>query len=284
MNDRTTDANAARSPHQSLVRILAEHFDALAGSGLPKHLRLRAAVLDAIEDGSLRPGDQIPPEQELSAGLAISLGTVQRSLGRLALEGTLLREHGRGTFVARAQRSVDEVWQLRFHAPDGRGPLPVYSDIVDQRVLRRPGPWSTALGPDPKGYLQIARLFSVDGAFPCYSRFIVGMTRFAGLRRARKESRASLNLKRILAEEFNAPTLSVTQQVRAARFSPAVCDYLALEPGTTGLVLEVVGLSYGSEPVSFHVVWVPPTEHRLDMSYESGATPVPVETRRRAVG
>ena len=70
---------------------------------VPKHVRLRNAVLSAIRKGHFRPGDQLPPEQELSRAVGLSLGTVQRALARLAADHALTREHGRGTFIARTE-------------------------------------------------------------------------------------------------------------------------------------------------------------------------------------
>jgi DNA-binding GntR family transcriptional regulator len=72
-------------------RVSAETLSAaLAGAtlrGLPKHLQLSTAIVDLVRSGSLEVGDQIPPEQQLSQYLGMSLGTVQKALNRLAIDG-----------------------------------------------------------------------------------------------------------------------------------------------------------------------------------------------------
>src|SRR3981081_2848773 len=86
---------------------------ALAGAalrGLPKHLQLSTAIVDLVRSGSLEAGDQIPSEQQLTQYLGRSLGTVQKALNRLAIDGWVLREHGRGTFVSYPDRVTEGVW------------------------------------------------------------------------------------------------------------------------------------------------------------------------------
>ena len=257
-----------QSAHQRHIDILVAHYLEQVDNDLPKHVRVRKAVLEAIRDGSLKAGDQIPPEQDLSAAANISLGTVQRALGRLAADGTLVRKQGRGTFVSEPRRPVDELWQLRFIAEDKQSLLPIYSRIVDRRVIETRGPWSEALGPDRKGFLQIARLHNVDDKFLCYSRFIVQMSRFAGLRRSDNDGGESVNLRRILGEELSAPTISVTQHVRIVPFADAICDALCVNSGTNGLMIDATGHGYGGGAISFHCIWVPPVEYALDMTQE----------------
>ncbi len=259
----------SESAHQRHIDFLVEHYLDQVGAGLPKHLCVRNAVLESIRDGSLKAGDQIPPEQGLAAAANISLGTVQRALGDLANDGTLIREQGRGTFVAEPRRPVEELWQVRFIAEDGHNLLPVYSRIVDQRVIKTHGPWSEALGPDKKGYLRIARLFNVGDKFPCYSFFIVQMSRFAGLRRSGDDKGQSINLRSVLGEELGAPTISVTQRVKIVRLPDDICDALSVNHGTDGLNIDAIGHGYGGRAISFHRIWAPPTEYALDMTQDA---------------
>ena len=259
----------SQKAHQPQIDLLARLYVRQAASGLPKYLCIRNAVLEAIHDGILKAGDQVPPEQDLSAAVNISLGTVQKALGRLATDGTLVREHGRGTFVAEPRRPVDELWQIRFVAEDGHSILPVYSNIVDQRVIKGRGPWSESLGPDDKGYLRISRISNVDDRFCCYNRFFVQMSRFSGLRRSREDQHMSVNLRRILGEELGAPTVSVTQRVRIMHLPKDVCEALSLGHGTIGLMVDAIGHGYGGGAISFHRIWVPPTDYALDMTQDA---------------
>ena len=53
-----------------------------------------------IEDGTLVPGDKIPPEREFARMLKISRASLRTGIGYLAAMGVMNVRHGVGTFVA----------------------------------------------------------------------------------------------------------------------------------------------------------------------------------------
>jgi GntR family transcriptional repressor for pyruvate dehydrogenase complex len=53
-----------------------------------------------MEDGSLKPGDRIPPEREFAKELKISRASLRMGIGYLAAMGVMKVRHGVGTFVA----------------------------------------------------------------------------------------------------------------------------------------------------------------------------------------
>ena len=57
-------------------------------------------VREKIEDGTLQPGDKIPPEREFARKLKISRASLRTGIGYLAAMGVMNVRHGVGTFVA----------------------------------------------------------------------------------------------------------------------------------------------------------------------------------------
>ncbi|HEX3893489.1 MAG TPA: FadR/GntR family transcriptional regulator [Terracidiphilus sp.] len=53
-----------------------------------------------IENGTLQPGDKIPPEREFARALKISRASLRTGIGYLAAMGVMKIRHGVGTFVA----------------------------------------------------------------------------------------------------------------------------------------------------------------------------------------
>jgi GntR family transcriptional regulator, transcriptional repressor for pyruvate dehydrogenase complex len=53
-----------------------------------------------IENGTLKPGDKIPPERDLARTLEISRASLRTGIGYLAALGVMKIKHGVGTFVA----------------------------------------------------------------------------------------------------------------------------------------------------------------------------------------
>ena len=63
-----------------------------------KRERVRDFILDLVE--SHHPGDAIPSERALCAQLGVSRPTLRAAVDELVAAGLLVREHGRGMFVA----------------------------------------------------------------------------------------------------------------------------------------------------------------------------------------
>jgi GntR family transcriptional regulator len=112
--------------------------------GVPRYLQLQNAITQLIRSGELRSGAQLPPDQQLTGALDVSLGTVQKAFSGLASDGWISREHGRGTFIAQPRQPVTELWHYRFRDPQNDKMLPVYSNGARSRATRTCAtPWAT---------------------------------------------------------------------------------------------------------------------------------------------
>jgi len=70
----------------------------------PLHIQARQHLLKLIEEGTYKPGEQLPSESSLAAQLGISRPTLREALFNLEQEGVIVRKHGVGTFVAPTYR------------------------------------------------------------------------------------------------------------------------------------------------------------------------------------
>jgi GntR family transcriptional regulator, transcriptional repressor for pyruvate dehydrogenase complex len=57
-------------------------------------------IRSLIQNGTLRPGDRIPPEREFARTLGISRASLRTGIGYMAAMGVIRVQHGVGTFVA----------------------------------------------------------------------------------------------------------------------------------------------------------------------------------------
>jgi DNA-binding transcriptional regulator YhcF (GntR family) len=74
---------------------------------IPIYYQLKQLIKDQVERGVLKPGDQIPSEDELCTRYGISRTPVRQALTELVHEGLLVRIHGRGTFVAEPASALE---------------------------------------------------------------------------------------------------------------------------------------------------------------------------------
>lgn len=65
----------------------------------PRYAQLADGLRRLIREGSLRPGDLVPPERGLAAELAVSRGTVVAAYDQLHADGLIERRQGSGTRV-----------------------------------------------------------------------------------------------------------------------------------------------------------------------------------------
>ena len=77
-----------------MARTKAEAHDTHRTMHVVNHIRT------LIENGSLRPGDKIPPEREFAQLLNVSRASLRTGIGYLAAMGVMKVKHGVGTFVA----------------------------------------------------------------------------------------------------------------------------------------------------------------------------------------
>lgn len=279
-----SSAVKAEEPWAAEVKLIAESFEQVAEAGRPRYVQLQSAITRLVESGQLRAGMQLAPEAHLAAAVGISLGTVQKTLNRLASEGWITREHGRGTFVAEPRRPITELWHYRFIDPESGRLLPVYARLIGRRLLPLDSPLmgrlpqggrriTDAIGRDREGLVQIERLIDIDGRLECFSRMYLGATRFGRLLSLPSSAVEGVNLKQLFAAEFAAPTLGVTQIVRAEGFDEDAAAAMRVPSGTSGLVMEVAAQTHGGAPLSFQTICIPPSPFGLDVSpYLIGST------------
>lgn len=67
----------------------------------PLYKQLQDKILDSIHNGTLKPGDKLPTELELSETNNVSRVTVRSALDSLTSDGYLVRIPGKGTFITK---------------------------------------------------------------------------------------------------------------------------------------------------------------------------------------
>ncbi len=70
-------------------------------SGIPLYIQLKGQIKKRIQLGYWLPGHKLPTERELAQELGISRNTVSSAYRELELEGILISQQGKGTFVAK---------------------------------------------------------------------------------------------------------------------------------------------------------------------------------------
>jgi GntR family transcriptional regulator len=249
-----------------LASMISGSFERSQRQGLSKAAQLYEAISSLVASGSIPDGAKLPGEREIGGATGLSLGTVQKALNALTSDGDLVREHGRGTFVRSARHSLKELWHYRFRHPTRDELLPVYATVESRSRVASLPVANSILGEDRVGYVRISRVINIDDKFNCWSEMYLRASRFGRLLDLPMSDLEGVNLKQILSDEFNAPTLAISQTARVERPPADVSKKLGLSSRAHCLVVRVLGTSRHREPITFQKIVVPPVEYELELT------------------
>ena len=109
----------------------------LAGNKGPRFLQIADALQTAVADGSLAPGDRLPPQRQLAALLDVDLTTVTRAYDEARRRNLLEGRGARGTYVAAPKAVLTAMLDLSMNTP----PPPAgvdFGDLLKQGLAQAP--------------------------------------------------------------------------------------------------------------------------------------------------
>jgi DNA-binding transcriptional MocR family regulator len=99
----------------------------LAGSKGPRFLQIADALQAALADGTLKPGDRLPPQRQLAVQLGVDLTTITRAYDEARRRHLLEGRGARGTYVAAPKVDMTAIVDLSMNTP----PPPAGVDFDD---------------------------------------------------------------------------------------------------------------------------------------------------------
>lgn len=85
--------------------------------GGPRFLQIADALQAAMADGSLKPGDRLPPQRQMAAQLGVDLTTITRAYDEARRRHLLEGRGARGTYVAAPKVELTSVLDLSMNTP-----------------------------------------------------------------------------------------------------------------------------------------------------------------------
>lgn len=115
------------------------HTDIDRESYIPLYIQVMDALQEYIEQGDGKPGEKLPGEPELCRLFDVSRTVIRQALRELEHEGLIVREKGKGTFVAepKIRESLFQELTGFFQDMEAKGHPPV-SDVLLQEVITAP--------------------------------------------------------------------------------------------------------------------------------------------------
>ena len=218
--------------------------------GGPKYLAVREHLrrrISALPEHAL-----LPPEPQLCAEYGVSRITLRRAVDGLVADGYLVREQGRGTFVARPmiRREYRESFVHRiagFNSVMTEQGAHVGTTVLTQRVVTAPGEVAPqlALGAGDE-VVELVRLRSVDGAPNHVAHSFLPVARYPGV----AESDFSQgSLYEFLRREYSADLAHARIVVDVGTAAPGEAELLDVVAGSPLLVVRTTVHDSGGHPL-----------------------------------
>src|SRR5215467_3224853 len=116
-----------------------------------EYLKLADAIAAEIADGTLRPGDRLPPQRNFAYERKIALSTASRVYAELLRRGLVVGEVGRGTFISgdakRGAAAPSEPRGIRIDLEFNYPTLPQQTELIAKSLsgLDKPAALDAAL-------------------------------------------------------------------------------------------------------------------------------------------
>ena len=227
---------------------------------VPLYKDVKRRLTDALTRGEWKPGAAIPAERRLSERFRISVGTVRKAIDELVAENILIRQQGRGTFVASHNREREVFYFL--HVVPQHGPKQ-YPEVQLQAFARGKADRMTAeaLAIEPgDSVIRIRNVLRLDGVPVIVDDIALPALRFAGLTERQFGERRS-TIYNLYQEAFGISVVKTRERVRATPADDASAALLAVTPATPLLQIRRVALTYRDAPVEHRVSLVNTERH-----------------------
>ena len=218
-------------------------------SPIPLYYQLVEQIREQIRAGELAPGAQLPPERVLSERHGISRMTARQAITYLIREGTVISEHGRGTFVANPKLTYDTVHLLGFTEEIVQRGGKATSRVLEQALAEPPPPVARALALSAGAEaLKLVRL-RLDEAMPLLLETIfVPAARCPGLEH---EDLAGQSLYGVLEQRYGVTMAGARQTLEATVANVYEHELFGVPVGMPMILLEGVTFDIREQPIEY---------------------------------
>jgi GntR family transcriptional regulator len=226
----------------------------------PLYKEVKRQMMAGLTRGDWKPGEAIPSERKLSEQFGISIGTVRKAVDELCAENILIRQQGRGTYVASHNR--DRNLFYFFHVVPETG-AKSYPDVrllafargkADRTEAER---LSIAAGDT---VLRIRNVLALSDTPVIIDDIALPAARFPGLTERQFRARPS-TIYNLYQEAFGISVVKTSERLRATLADAEAATLLSTTTGAPLLQIRRVAYTYHDDPVELRVSRVNTAHH-----------------------
>lgn len=226
----------------------------------PLYVEVREKLLSNITLGRWPSGRSLPSETELAAEFGVSIGTLRKAVDELVQEKLLVRQQGRGTFVAthNVERTLNDFFRIRHNDGLSRFPqietLSLRKQRADELTAQR-----LQLEEGARVF-RITNLLNVGGLPAALDQIYLPAHRFEGLTLEVYIRRPGA-IYQLYQSRFGVNVLGAEEHVRAFRAGGKEAKVLQIPRGVAILEIERIARTYYDVPVEWRRTRVNTIDH-----------------------
>lgn len=213
------------------------------------HAYIKEELIERIKGNIYKIGDQFPTENELCEEFDVSRTTVRIALSQMTEEGYLIRQRGRGTFVAEPKVNqmlshTESRFSQQLQAQGKKGTITLKKiEVVPAR-----GSKQVKLGLDENDPIQkIKRIRSANDTVTSYEVAYVPWEIAPGLKKEQLET----SLYETLSDQYDINIKKTTEIVEITLADKDVSHYLECEVGHPCFYIETIAEDENNKVIEF---------------------------------
>lgn len=221
----------------------------------PLYRDVQWRITRALAAGEWKPGEAIPSETRLARQFGVSIGTIRRAIDELVAGRILLRQQGRGTFVA--AHTEDRTLFYFFHVvgKDGRREFPE-SELLEFRKERSDDyderDFGLARG---TRVVRVQNLLRLAGQPVVLDAITVSGEQFPKLDEAAFRNREG-TIYGLYQARYGVNVVRISERLSAVLPPAPVAAVLGMPEGQPALFLRRIAYSYNDSPVEYRRSWI----------------------------
>ncbi len=229
-------------------------------TGAPIYKQIARAITRRLEQGAWKPGAAIPSETQLKQEFGVAIGTIRKAVDELAAQNMLVRQQGRGTFVATHNR--DRLLFHFFHVErqDGHKEYPdVQLYDFERTRLNREAAEKLAMHEGDRA-LRFRNTLALKGKKIMLDDIVLPERLFPRLTEKKLRERSG-TLYNLYQDDYRISVVRTAQRLSSAIVPRDVAKALDLPTGLPVLMIRRVAFAYHDKPVEYRVSYVDTRQH-----------------------
>lgn len=218
----------------------------------PLYYQLKLIIKQYIDEGKFKSGNPVPTEEELSAALDISRPTIRQCMQELVNENYLIREKGKGTFVAQPRIELNYIARhesfheiISNHGYTPRTRVLTFEEISPVEEINK----MLQIGPEERLYF-LRRLCMADEKPMLYCESYLQASRFPGLL---KQDFSQKRLYATLNELYHTHVNMLRREISATNAGQADAGMLGIAKGKAIFIVCNLASDEQNKPVEYSI-------------------------------